>query len=450
MSGRKEYKEVLYLIDFGLSKKYRDKKTGQHVKFVNNRRLDGTARYASIHALEGYELSRRDDLEELCYVMIYFLNGHLPWERIKNKNKQERYKLILNMKKKINEENLVGDKNNNEFIEFVKYCRKLKFEENPDYDYLRGLMIKCISKNNKSIDNFYNIDINKNPLFHSQERNDKPKGDSYYKNISQNISGKNTRCNSTKRLKINFSNKRLIPNENNDNNENDDYDNKIINELKSSSLGYIEKKVRNYSNFKNHGIKEIQHIIEIKKKQNNNINYKNISQNISAKNTRCNSTKRLKINFSNKKIVSNENNENDNYDNKIINESKSSSVDYIEKKVRNYSNFKNHEIKGIQQINDIKKKQNNTKYQNYILITKNKTAFRGPNNNIQRISFEHKKYSRSRFSFIKRSFGIEQKSTEMVKNDFDGNLKKNISDINNDNNDDENSINNKDDGCLIL
>ena len=359
MSGRKEYKDVLYLIDFGLSKKYRDTKTGQHVKFVNNRRLNGTARYASIRALEGYETSRRDDLEGLCYVLIYFLNGHLPWERIKNRNKQERYKLILNMKKKISEENLVGDKNNIEFIKFVKYCRNLKFEEKPDYDFLRGLMINCISKNIKSVDDFYNIDINKNPLFHSQERKDKPSGESYYKNISQNISAKNTRCNSTKRLKINFSNKKIVSNENN---ENDNYDN---------------------------------------------------------------------------------------YDNKIINESKSSSVDYIEKKVRNYSNFKNHGIRGIQQINEIKKKQNNNKYQNYILIAKNKTAFRGPNNNIQRISFEHKKYSRSRFSFIKRSFGIEQKSTEMVKNDFDGNLKKNISDINNENNN-ENDISNKDDGCIIL
>ena len=100
MSGRKEYKDVVYLIDFGLSKKYRDPKTGQHVKFVNHRRLTGTARYASIHALEGYETSRRDDLEELCYVLIYLLNGHLPWERIKNRNKHDRYKLILNMKKK--------------------------------------------------------------------------------------------------------------------------------------------------------------------------------------------------------------------------------------------------------------------------------------------------------------------------------------------------------------
>ena len=75
MSGKKEYKDVLYLIDFGLSKKYRDPKTMEHVKFINNRRLNGTARYASIHALEGYETSRRDNLEELLYVLIYFLNG---------------------------------------------------------------------------------------------------------------------------------------------------------------------------------------------------------------------------------------------------------------------------------------------------------------------------------------------------------------------------------------
>ena len=365
MSGRKEYKEVLYLIDFGLSKRYRDSKTGQHVKFINNRRLNGTARYASIHALEGYETSRRDDLEELCYNLIYFLNGHLPWERIKNKNKQERYKLILNMKRKMSEENLVGDKNNIEFIEFVKYCRKLKFEEKPDYDYLRGLMINCINKNNKSIDNFYNIDINKNPLFHSQEEKDKPGRNYHARNISQNISGKNTRCNSTKRLKVSFvSSNKIIANDNNDNenNENDDYDNKIINESKSSSLGYIEKKVRNYSNFKNHGIKEIQQLIELKKRQNNN-NFVNFSQ-----------------------------------------------------------------------------------------ISKNKTSFRDSNNiNLKRNNFENKKYSRSRFSFIKRSFGLEEKKSNLSKVDYSGgnlNTNKNITDINNNNN--SNNINYKDEGCNII
>jgi len=363
MTGRKEYKDVVYLIDFGLSKKYRDPKTRQHVKFINNHRLNGTARYASIHALEGYETSRRDDLEELCYVLIYFLNGHLPWERVKNKNKQERYKIILNMKKKINEENLVGDKNNIEFIEFVKYCRKLKFEEKPDYDYLRGLMINCISKNNKSIDNFYNIDLLKNPLFHSQDKKFKPMNDYYFKNVSQNISGKNTRCNSTKKLKMNLSNNKIILNENMENNEYnniDDYDNNFINESKSSSLGHIEKKIKNYSSLKNHGLKDIHKFINIKNKQ-----------------------------------------------------------------------------------------QQKTNYLNYIIINKNKTAFRS-NNNINSIkctSFDNKKYGRSRFNFIKRSLGIEQKKSETTKNDSNDNIKmkKNISDFEN-----NNVKENKDDGCIIL
>ena len=372
MSGRKEYKDVLYLIDFGLSKRYRDPKTGQHVKFINNRRLNGTARYASIHALEGYETSRRDDLEGLCYVLIYFLNGHLPWERIKNRNKQERYKLILNMKKKISAENLVGDKNNTEFIEFVKYCKNLKFEEKPDYDYLRDLMINCINKNNKSIDNFYNIDINKNPLFHCQDKKDKPNGDYYFrnKNISQNISGKNTRSNSTKRLKISFVSNMLTSNENNEINENDDYNNKILNESKNSTLGYIGKKMRNYSSFKNLGLKEIQRLIEIKNKVNNS--------------------------------------------------------------------------NGV----------------NYTIINKNKTAFRTQDNsnNLKCIHFEkNKKYSRSRFNFIKRSLGFEEKRESFTKNDSNNNInmKKNISYINDDdnNNNNDNNISNKendDDGCNII
>ena len=278
MMGRKEYKDVLYLIDFGLSKRYIDSKTGQHIKYTNNKRLNGTARYASIHALEGYELSRRDDLEGLCYVLIYFLNGTLPWGRIKIKNKQEKYKLILNMKKRTTADILVGDKNNVEFIEFVKYCRKLKFEEKPDYDYLRGLMTTCISKNNKTIDHIYNNYINnaKNPLFFSQERNSNINVGNHVKRIN-NKNYKNNRANTTKKYKINlyalFTQQRKV--------ENEEFDNKIIKESKSSSLGYIEKKVRTYSSFKKHGIKDIQNSVNVIKKEsdNNIINMKTISKN---------------------------------------------------------------------------------------------------------------------------------------------------------------------------
>jgi len=252
MMGRNEFNDVLYLIDFGLSKKYIDPKTGKHVKFKNNHRLNGTARFASIHALEGYELSRRDDLESLCYVLVYLLKGNLPWTRIKNKNKYEKYKVILNMKKKMSEDILIGDKNNSEFIDFLKYCRNLKFEEAPDYNYLRGLMTKCISKNNKIND----IMGSKNDIFEHSLIIDT--------SLNKIYKNKKRTC-SAKRVKINLvSNKLLNANKRN---EITDLDNKIINETKSGTLAYIGKKVRNYSCYKKSDLKFYQKLYESKKKQ---------------------------------------------------------------------------------------------------------------------------------------------------------------------------------------
>ena len=262
MTGRKEYKEVLYLIDFGLSKKYKDEKTGVHVKFTNNHRLNGTARYASIHALEGFELSRRDDLESLCYVLVYFLKGTLPWNKIRVRSKIEKYKIILNNKKQISDELLVGDLNNIEFIKFIKYCRNLKFEENPDYDYLRGLMITSINKNNKlSFDNSLKKDLYEYSIkdFSSQSK-----------------TNKNKRTYSAKKVKINLiSNKYLYPYYYKKNEKMNEYNNKLINETKSGILAYIGQKVRNYSNYKKKDVKEFQRLFELKKKSNENKNNNN-------------------------------------------------------------------------------------------------------------------------------------------------------------------------------
>ena len=154
MTGRKEYKEVLYLIDYGLSKRYIDSKTGEHVIYKNNHKLNGTARYASIHALAGCEQGRRDDMEALSYVLLYFLRGNLPWQGLKINKKEDRYKKILDTKRLVSSKELcIGFPD--EFCQFVDYCRNLKFEEEPDYDYLKGLLKKVMIDNDFVLDFIY-------------------------------------------------------------------------------------------------------------------------------------------------------------------------------------------------------------------------------------------------------------------------------------------------------
>ena len=86
---------TLYLLDFGLAKQYRSSKTLEHYPMKKNKKLTGTARYASINALRGNDQSRRDDLESIGYVLIYLLKGVLPWQGIDAKTKEEKYAKIL-------------------------------------------------------------------------------------------------------------------------------------------------------------------------------------------------------------------------------------------------------------------------------------------------------------------------------------------------------------------
>jgi serine/threonine protein kinase len=89
---------IIYILDFGLSKKFRSSRTHQHIKFSVNKKLTGTARYASINALKGCEQSRRDDLEAIGYVLMYFLRGSLPWQGLHVNKGEDRYKKILQKK----------------------------------------------------------------------------------------------------------------------------------------------------------------------------------------------------------------------------------------------------------------------------------------------------------------------------------------------------------------
>ena len=87
--GRKDTK-IIYLIDFGLAKKYKSSRTGKFIKFTNLGRLIGSITYSSINANAGYEQSRRDDLESFGYMLINLAKKDLPWMKIDKKNLKKR------------------------------------------------------------------------------------------------------------------------------------------------------------------------------------------------------------------------------------------------------------------------------------------------------------------------------------------------------------------------
>ncbi|KAJ3038532.1 serine/threonine protein kinase [Rhizophlyctis rosea] len=126
------------VIDFGLAKKYRDPKTHLHIPYKENKNLTGTARYASINTHLGVEQSRRDDLESLGYVLMYFCRGSLPWQGLKAATKKQKYDRIMEKKMTTPTEVLCRGFPN-EFSVYLNYTRSLRFDDKPDYSYLRKL-----------------------------------------------------------------------------------------------------------------------------------------------------------------------------------------------------------------------------------------------------------------------------------------------------------------------
>ena len=144
--------ETVYLIDFGLAKKFMSKK-GKHIKFNINNNITGTPRYCSINALRGAEQSRRDDLESLFYVIMYFFRGNLPWQNLKIKSRQQRFNKINEIKKNYDYK-LLCKNLPQELYNLGIYIKHLKFEETPNYVFIK----KCF---NSILENIYEKNDNK-------------------------------------------------------------------------------------------------------------------------------------------------------------------------------------------------------------------------------------------------------------------------------------------------
>lgn len=138
---------LVYLIDFGLAKRYRDPRTHVHSMYRENKHLTGTPRYASINNHLGIEQSRRDDLESLGYVFMYFLRGSLPWQGLRAPNKRSKYQKIME-RKMSTPIDLLCKGYPDEFRVYFEYCRALRFGDKPDYTYLRSLFSDLAKRHN--------------------------------------------------------------------------------------------------------------------------------------------------------------------------------------------------------------------------------------------------------------------------------------------------------------
>lgn len=136
--GRGPFGHVLHLIDFGLAKQYIDYRTKKHIVFSDKKSLTGTARYCAANAHRGYEQSRRDDLESIGFLLIYFVKGSLPWQGVVCKDPKNKMTVIGEKKMSTSLESLCEGLPS-AFLEYFTYCRSLEFTQDPDYKMLREL-----------------------------------------------------------------------------------------------------------------------------------------------------------------------------------------------------------------------------------------------------------------------------------------------------------------------
>ena len=195
---------IIYVVDFGLCKKYRSSKTGKHILPRLTGRFNGTLLYASPNAVRGKEASRRDDIISLGYMLVYLIKRSLPWRKeFKGLTKKKYAETLHNKDSDGNGE--LFKKIPQELIEYIKYAKNIKFEEEPNYQYLRSLFYNLLEKKNLNyrtlIFSWIGSD-KKNKLSCIPKSNSKRKKSPFVK-ILKNIQEGKVKCQTIKNLKLN-------------------------------------------------------------------------------------------------------------------------------------------------------------------------------------------------------------------------------------------------------
>ena len=142
--GRGDNEDFVYLIDFGLAKIYF--KNGVHSQYKEGKDRLGNIHFISINVHRGIKISRRDDIESLGYNLVYFMKGKLPWSSCLHGKEAKKIKIETSL-----EELCEGLPE--EFQKFIEHARNLEFYEEPNYNYLKSLLLQTAEKNKIDINN---------------------------------------------------------------------------------------------------------------------------------------------------------------------------------------------------------------------------------------------------------------------------------------------------------